>query len=115
LITTQKQRGGITGNGFLPGQSGNPGGRPKSMAAIILEQRPTASEDLVEFWTLVAFGSPAAIQKKYGVKPTMRDRFAAVAELADRLHGRPVQAMEFDAVEEVPCFILPEGTKVAIE
>ena len=26
--TTKKQRGGITGKGFLPGQSGNPNGRP---------------------------------------------------------------------------------------
>src|SRR5258706_4603943 len=30
LKTTRKQRGGVTGKGFLPGQSGNPGGRPKS-------------------------------------------------------------------------------------
>ncbi len=27
--STGKQIGGITGKGFLPGQSGNPGGRPK--------------------------------------------------------------------------------------
>jgi hypothetical protein len=85
------------------------------MAAAILQQRPTASADLAQFWTLVAFGSVTAIQKRYGVKPHLRDRLAAAAELADRLHGRAVQAMEFDSVEAVPCFILPEGTKVAIE
>lgn len=27
--TTKKQKGGITGKGFKPGQSGNPSGRPK--------------------------------------------------------------------------------------
>ena len=27
--TTKKQIGGITGKGFMPGQSGNPSGRPK--------------------------------------------------------------------------------------
>jgi hypothetical protein len=31
LRTTPKQRGGVTGQGFLPGQSGNPGGRPKGI------------------------------------------------------------------------------------
>jgi len=29
LRTTPKQRGGVTGKGFLPGHSGNAGGRPK--------------------------------------------------------------------------------------
>jgi hypothetical protein len=29
--------GGITGKGFKPGQSGNPGGRPKGLAAAVRE------------------------------------------------------------------------------
>jgi hypothetical protein len=32
--TTQKQRGGITGKGFLPGKSGNPDGRPRGTRNI---------------------------------------------------------------------------------
>ena len=28
--TTEKKLGGITGKGFMPGQSGNPGGRPRN-------------------------------------------------------------------------------------
>ena len=35
LRTTRKQRGGITGRGFMPGRSGNPGGRPKSERAYL--------------------------------------------------------------------------------
>ncbi|MBE3073036.1 MAG: hypothetical protein IMZ67_08680 [Acidobacteria bacterium] len=35
LRTTRKQRGGVTGKGFLPGRSGNPGGRPKSERAYL--------------------------------------------------------------------------------
>ena len=27
--TTEKKLGGVTGKGFMPGKSGNPGGRPK--------------------------------------------------------------------------------------
>jgi Family of unknown function (DUF5681) len=36
----EKQLGGVTGKGFLPGVSGNPGGRPKgrSLTAILREQ-----------------------------------------------------------------------------
>ena len=44
---------------FRNGVSGNAGGRPKSMAAAILDRRPTVSRDLVDFWSLVAFGSAA--------------------------------------------------------
>jgi len=115
LRTTRKQRGGITGRGFVPGQSGNPGGRPKSMAAAILEQRPTVSADLVEFWSLVAFGSATAVQKRFGVKPRIQDRLAAASELVDRLHGRAVQAVEIDERPQVPCFILPDGSGIAIK
>jgi hypothetical protein len=35
--TTSKQRGGVTGKGFLPGQSGNPGGRPRGERRVLQE------------------------------------------------------------------------------
>jgi len=35
LKTTAKQPGGVTGKGFLPGQSGNPGGRPRSERKLL--------------------------------------------------------------------------------
>jgi hypothetical protein len=47
--------------------TGNAGGRPKSMAPAILDRCPTVSEDLVDFWTLVAFGSASAVKRRYGV------------------------------------------------
>ena len=38
MRTTAKQRaGGVTGKGFLPGKSGNPGGRPKGVDALRAE------------------------------------------------------------------------------
>src|SRR5690242_7060185 len=101
---------------FRTGVSGNPGGRPQSIIAVIRERRPNVSADLVDFWTLVAFGSAAAIQKKYGVKPRMQDRLAAASELADRLHGRSIPTTEMIEPEiDVPTFIFPPGTRIAIE
>jgi hypothetical protein len=64
----------------------------------------------------VAFGSPRAVRKRYVVEPRMQDRLAAASELADRLHGKPVQAIDIDDDRpSVPCFIMPEGTKIAIK
>ena len=38
------------------------------MAPAILDRCPTVSEDLVDFWTLVAFGSASAVKRRYGVR-----------------------------------------------
>ena len=37
LKTTTKRAGGITGKGFMPGHSGNPGGRPRSERKLLEE------------------------------------------------------------------------------
>lgn len=94
LKTAEKQLGGATGRGFKPGQCGNPGGRPKSMVALILEHGPKTSQELIEFWRLVAFGTLKDIEAKLGVAPKLKDRIACAGALADRLHGRPLQAVE---------------------
>lgn len=99
----------------MPGQSGNPGGRPKSLAATILEECPTVSADLVRFWLLIAFGTATEVQRRCGVRPRLQDRFYAASELADRLHGRPAPTVEIEEHEpDVPAFILPPGSKVRI-
>jgi hypothetical protein len=85
------------------------------MVSVILERRPTASEDLVTLWTLIAFGSASAIRRQYGVTPRLKDRLAAAAAVADRLHGRAVPAQEADERPDVPeTFIMPPGTFVKI-
>jgi hypothetical protein len=104
-----KGQSGNPAQQFRPGESGNPGGRPKSMASVILKQSPKTSADLVQLWRLIAFGAVSAVQKRYGVKPRLQDRLAAAAELADRLQGRAVQAIEVDDRPMVPAFALPEG------
>jgi hypothetical protein len=50
-----------TGRGFMPGESGNPGGRPRSMAEAVLARRSKASTYIVDFWVLVAFVPATAV------------------------------------------------------
>lgn len=46
--TTPKQRGGVTGKGFLPGKSGNPGGRPRSERSLLQSMYGEDGEKLYE-------------------------------------------------------------------
>jgi hypothetical protein len=75
--------GGITGRGFRPGESGNPGGRPKGLAALVRE-KTNDGKFLVEQMMKLARGQ--SIIK--GTKPKHSDVTAAVEWLADRGFGR---------------------------
>jgi hypothetical protein len=48
---TRAAAGGVTGKGFLPGRSGNSGGRPKRLAKLVewIQQQTRDGEDLVDF------------------------------------------------------------------
>jgi hypothetical protein len=70
LRTTGKQRGGITGKGFLPGHSGNPGGRPgeavmrrrlrqsfeenEAQAMAAMARRWASTRHVQDMWELLA-------------------------------------------------------------
>jgi hypothetical protein len=79
--------GGITGQGFRPGQSGNPGGRPKGLAKATRELVGEDGMALVELMLAMA------------MDPMRRDadRIRAVEWLADRGWGK---AAAFQPVEE---------------
>jgi hypothetical protein len=90
-----KLLGGITGKGFLPGQSGNPSGRAPSKGLInslklkILEVGPdgrTIEELLVE----------ALIQEAFIGK----NRMAALAYVFDRLEGTPRRQIDLKNVTD---------------
>jgi hypothetical protein len=86
LISTglqrEKRAGGVTGKGFVPGRSGNPGGRPKGG---------------VDVQALARQHTPAAIQALVAALASPRERVAAAQVLLDRAWGRVPQAVVGDA------------------
>ena len=83
----------VRGRPFQPGQSGNPGGRPRGLVAAIRAQTRDG-EELVRFMLAVLRGRVPGSR--------LRDRMAAAEWLADRGFGRPVQAVgvAMDAMDD---------------
>ena len=77
---------------FLPGRSGNPGGRPAGLAALIRE-RTAEGVELVDFMLKVFRG-----QVK-GVKP--QNRIEAAGWLAERGWGKAVSQVEIYSQESL--------------
>jgi hypothetical protein len=87
IITTL---GGITGKGFLPGHSGNVGGRPKGLAALsqAIFERTGHGLQLVEWYVGIWRGE----KQPLGKKPTDAQRLEAAQWLTERGWGKaPVQ------------------------
>ena len=75
---------------WKPGQSGNPGGRPKGLAKAVREAY--TADDLVSAMVKLAKGEPVA-----GLKPRMADVTDALKWLADRGWGK---AADYKPIEE---------------
>ena len=84
---TVQNNGGITGKGWTKGQSGNPGGRPKGIAALAREHTDKALNVLV-----VALDDDDA-----------RVRVAASKEILDRGYGKSI-AMTADLSNKLDAF-----------
>ena len=70
--------GGVTGRGFVPGQSRNPGGRPKGLSRRVRELVGDDGHEIAEFM----FGVLS------NAKERTSDRIEAAKWLADRGFGR---------------------------
>jgi Family of unknown function (DUF5681) len=79
--------GGVTGKGFMPGQSGNPRGRPKGLAKATRELVGEDGMALAELWWDIARDETRRD----------RDRLEASRLLADRGWGK---APTYAAIEE---------------
>jgi hypothetical protein len=72
------QRGGVTGKGFTPGVSGNPGGRPKGLSRRVRELVGEDGGAIAEYMLSVMENERARTA----------DRIEAAKWLADRGFGR---------------------------
>lgn len=91
--TTEKLLGGITGKGFLPGQSGNPGGRPPKKPITEMYER--------------IMNDPEAIRKIEAtvLKALTKGNMAMVLqlkEMTDRVEGKVTQPIEADITVSLP-------------
>ena len=82
-----ENNGGSTGKGWMPGQSGNPGGRPKGIAALARQHTDKALTVLV-----TALDDDDA-----------RVRVAASKEILDRGYGKAI-AMTADLTNKLDAF-----------
>lgn len=78
--------GGVTGRGFKPGISGNPGGRPKGLSRRVRELVGDDGQAIAEYMLSVMNDE----------KQRARERMEAAKWLADRAFGRPVQALDVE-------------------
>jgi hypothetical protein len=86
------------------GKSGNPGGRPKGLAARVRELTKDGHE-LVDLMVAIMRGTLTVTLrdrdgKTYEQAPSHRDRMMAAAWLADRGFGKVVDAREHEYLDE---------------
>ena len=93
VASNGESTGGITGKGFKPGQSGNPSGRPKGIAAKAREIIGDDPTELLEVFLEIAH-NPAE---------KAADRKAAAEALLDRAYGK---APSFAPVDGDPLDLL---------
>ena len=85
----------MTGKGWLPGQTGNPGGRPKGLAEKV-RGATRDGESLVRFFLAVSAGKVPDEHGRAikGKTVELRERIEAHKWLADRGYGKAVQPVE---------------------
>jgi hypothetical protein len=93
-----KKRGGVTGKGFLPGQSDNPGGRPREVADLRAMAREADPAIMRNLHYIVEFGRWPNEKRK------VSDQIRMVAHLTlrDRGWGKPLQGCEVKNIPPLP-------------
>ncbi|MCR4340791.1 MAG: hypothetical protein NUW01_12995 [Gemmatimonadaceae bacterium] len=100
--------GGVTGKGFKPGRSGNPGGRAKGLARRIRDIAPP--DKLADFY-LAVFDSDLETLGP-GFKVTLADRMKAGDWLAERGYGK---AVGFQPIDDDPLDMQGEEIRAAAD
>ncbi len=100
----EKQRGGITGKGFMPGQSGNPGGRPpkdESYAYWLRFFKNLTKEEFqkyrIEYIDTMPMAALGAWQRVFETIKNSR----TFDSIANRTEGMPKQSID-QTITEIP-------------
>jgi hypothetical protein len=94
-----KLLGGITGKGFMPGQSGNPLGKPKRKPlsdaySALLGQ--TVPPEIARQLRISEASTYAEVVAMALLKEAVKGKVNAAAELADRVEGRVMERVQVD-------------------
>ena len=98
-----RSTGGITGRGFRPGQSGNPGGRPKGQAELSTAARKLVGEDgeaLVHLWWDIARDETRRDADRLRASELLADRGWGKAAVYQEQEGDPLDLAELEAAAE---------------
>jgi len=85
---------------WKPGESGNPGGRPRSMARLIRELGDDL--EIVEAMWDCLRGKAFTRSDGSVVYPEFKDKRWAIEQLANRLYGHAPQKIEMDITSNEP-------------
>ena len=91
--TPAKRPGGVTGKGFLPGQSGNPGGRPKgsSITSALRLLMDALRGDLEAGDDAAERAKPVAVARAEALlRGALAGDLAFIREVLDRTDGKPL-------------------------
>jgi hypothetical protein len=86
-----KQLGGVTGKGFLPGQSGNPGGRPKGNVKISAAYERSLARIVPDDPEGRTYAQYIADKN---VEIAAQGNIAAIKEVTDRTEGKASRIIE---------------------
>jgi hypothetical protein len=83
----------ITGKGFQSGQSGNPAGRPRTKG-LVAALKSAVAEVTADGRTV----EQAIVDELISQALRGQKRLQAIAEILDRLEGKPRQALDFNDI-----------------
>ena len=91
VANQEKRPGGVTGKGFMPGQSGNPSGRPKKgllteyYQALVAQPLPEDLRIGLKLGQGATYGEAIALGQ---ARAAIKGKTDAAREIADRLEGK---------------------------
>jgi hypothetical protein len=99
--------GGVTGRGFMPGRSGNPGGRPQGLARATRELVGEDGMALAKLWWSIAQDPLQRTSDRLEASKLLADRGWGKAALFSPQEGDPLDlALAEEAAEEFRAAIL---------